>query len=307
MNHSNGNGQDGLFTTETAGLPEVTRPGVTRLHDGGRLELRIAPVVKHLDGAEVRMLAYNGSIPGPTLRVRQGSEIIVHVRNDADTEATVHWHGLRLDNAYDGVPYETQAPIAIGGDFTYQRALPRRRPLLVPPAHPRGLRPRHGPLRQPRRRPRRRGLLAAASTASSSSRSTTSSSRTARSPRSTLDGPNFVAMGRFGNVMLTGGETNLALDAARRRGRALLLHEHRQHPAVQRRHPGARMKLVGGDSGRYEHETFVDEVLLAPSERAIVDVLFDDAGFVPTRAPTPRRTYVLGTVTVDRRAGRASR
>ena len=54
--------------------------------------------------------------------------------------------------------------------------------------------------------------------------------------------------------------------------------------------PGARMKLVGGDSGRYEHETFVDEVLLAPSERAIVDVLFDDAGHVPTRAPHTRTT-----------------
>ena len=42
--------------------------------------------------------------------------------------------------------------------------------------------------------------------------------------------------------------------------------------------PGARMKLVGGDSGRYEHEEFVDEVLLAPSERAVVDVLFDEPG-----------------------------
>ena len=50
-----------------------------------------------------------------------------------------------------------------------------------------------------------------------------------------LDGPTLVAMGRFGNVMLTGGETNLALTRRRRRGRALLLHQHRQHPPVQRR------------------------------------------------------------------------
>ena len=70
------------------------------------------------------MLAYNGSIPGPTLRVQQGSEIIVHVRNDGDTDATVHWHGLRLDNKYDGVPYETQDPIAIGGEFTYRLRFP---------------------------------------------------------------------------------------------------------------------------------------------------------------------------------------
>ena len=42
--------------------------------------------------------------------------------------------------------------------------------------------------------------------------------------------------------------------------------------------PGARMKLVGGDSGRYEREEFVDSVILAPSERAVVDVLFDEPG-----------------------------
>ena len=47
------------------------------------------------------------------------------------------------------------------------------------------------------------------------------------------------------------------------------------------------MKLVGGDSGRYEHETFVDEVLLAPSERAIVDVRFDTPGSYTARTPDP--------------------
>jgi FtsP/CotA-like multicopper oxidase with cupredoxin domain len=58
------------------------------------------------------------------------------------------------------------------------------------------------------------------------------------------------------------------------------------------------MKLVGGDSGRYEHETFIDEVLLSPSERAVVDVLFDTPGTCPVEHRTPDRTYVLGTVTV---------
>ena len=58
------------------------------------------------------------------------------------------------------------------------------------------------------------------------------------------------------------------------------------------------MKLVGGDSGRYEHETFVDEVLLAPSERAVVDVRFDTPGTTPIEHRTPGRTYTLGTVEV---------
>ena len=51
---------------------------------------------------------------------------------------------------------------------------------------------------------------------------------------------------------------------------------------------GARMKLVGGDSGRYERETFVDEVMLAPSERAVVDVLFDGRRRA-SRASHPRQ------------------
>ena len=69
------------------------------------------------------MLAYNGSIPGPTLRVRQGSELVVKVLNEADLEATVHWHGLRLDNRYDGTA-ETQKPMPIGGSFIYRLAFP---------------------------------------------------------------------------------------------------------------------------------------------------------------------------------------
>src|SRR5256886_230190 len=124
MNQTNANGQDELFTTATAGLLEVASPGVTRLHDGDRLDLRIGPVRKRLDDAELRMLAYNGSVPGPVLHVDQGSQITVQVRNDGDVEATVHWHGLRLDNRYDGVPHETQEPIPIGGTFTYQLQFP---------------------------------------------------------------------------------------------------------------------------------------------------------------------------------------
>src|SRR6185436_11805176 len=64
--------------------------------------------------------------------------------------------------------------------------------------------------------------------------------------------------------------------------------------------PGARIKLIGGDSGRYEHETFVDEVLLlAPSERAIVDAVYEHVGTFRLEHHTPSHTYLLGTVTVD--------
>jgi len=95
------------FPRDTEGLPAATATEVVKLGDGDRYTLRIAPVTKRIGDATVRMLAYNGSIPGPTLRVAEGAEIIVDMENDGDLEATVHWHGLRLDNRYDGT-HETQ-------------------------------------------------------------------------------------------------------------------------------------------------------------------------------------------------------
>src|SRR5215216_2892814 len=106
------------FPTDPSGLPEATRPEVLVLAPGDTLDLQVGPVAKRLGDTTVRMLGYNGSIPGPTLKVQQGSEIIVHVTNQGDLDTTVHWHGLRLENKYDGVPHETQAPIPVGGEFT---------------------------------------------------------------------------------------------------------------------------------------------------------------------------------------------
>ena len=74
MNQAKADASDDLFTTETAGLPEVQGAEVTRLADGDRLDLRIGPARKNIDGAELRMLAYNGSVPGPVLHVDQGSQ-----------------------------------------------------------------------------------------------------------------------------------------------------------------------------------------------------------------------------------------
>src|SRR5689334_12971601 len=112
------------FPTDPSGLPQATGPEVLDLADGDTLGLTIGPVAKGLRGSTVRMLGYNGSVPGPTLRVQQGSEVIVDVSNDGDLDTTVHWHGLRLDNKYDGVPHETQVPIPVGESFTYRIRFP---------------------------------------------------------------------------------------------------------------------------------------------------------------------------------------
>src|SRR5215469_4524911 len=112
------------FPTDPTWLPEATRPQLREMAEGDVFELRIGPVAKRLGDTTVRMLGYNGSVPGPTLKVRQGSEVVVRVVNEGDLEGTVHWHGLRLENKYDGVPHETQTPIPVGGEFTYRIRFP---------------------------------------------------------------------------------------------------------------------------------------------------------------------------------------
>ena len=285
------------FSTDTSNLEDCVAPALVELADGATFELRIAPVVKLLGGDRVRMLAYNGSIPGPTLRVPQGSEINVHVRNEADMEATVHWHGLRLDNAYDGVPYQTQAPIPVGGEFTYRVRFPDPGVYWY---HPH-IREDYGldmglygnlvviPADEDYWPPVNREVVVTLDDI------LVEEGRIAAFHHA---GPTHVAMGRFGNVMLTGGETDWRLEARVGEVVRLYLTNTANTRIFNVALPGARMKLVGGDSGRYEHETFVEEVLLSPSERAVVDVLFETAGSVTVEHRTPGHTYDLGTIVV---------
>jgi len=297
MNQSNTNGQDGLFTTETAGLPEVASPGVLRLRDGDRLDLRIGPVRKRLDSAELRMLAYNGSVPGPNLHVDQGSEITVQVRNDGDVEATVHWHGLRLENRYDGVPDETQVPIPVGGTYTCKVRFPDAGFYWYHPHIREDFGLEMGLYGTIVVEPSDPGYWPAAD----------------RQLTLTLDdllvedghiapfrksGPTFVAMGRYGNVMLINGETEFSGQASAGEVVRLYVVNTANTRIFNFAIRGARAKLVGGDSGRYERETFIDEVLLAPSERAVVDVLFDTPGQIRLEHRTPDHTYDLGAFTV---------
>jgi FtsP/CotA-like multicopper oxidase with cupredoxin domain len=90
--------------------------------------LRVAPARQHLVGApnpDTAVWAYDSGVPGPELRLRQGERLRIEVQNDLPVDTTVHWHGLRLPNAMDGVPHVTQPPIAAkGGRFTYEFDLP---------------------------------------------------------------------------------------------------------------------------------------------------------------------------------------
>jgi FtsP/CotA-like multicopper oxidase with cupredoxin domain len=73
-----------------------------------------------LDGNRLRVWAYNGQVPGPTLRVRLGDTVRVHFENRLPQPTTIHWHGVRVPNAMDGVPDLTQPAVQPGQSFDYQ-------------------------------------------------------------------------------------------------------------------------------------------------------------------------------------------
>lgn len=285
------------FPTDPSGLPEATRPELLELADGDDLDLRIGPVAKRLGDTTVRMLGYNGSIPGPTLKVRQGSEVVVHVTNEGDLDTTVHWHGLRLENKYDGVPHETQTPIPVGGSFTYRIRFPDP-----------GLYWYHPHIREDYTQ--EMGLYGNILVVPADADYWPPANRdvlltlddllledgqiAAFSPVETT----YTAMGRFGNVLLVSGEPDYSFTAQSGEVVRLWLTNTANTRVFNVQLPGARMKLVGGDSGRVEHGEFVSEVILAPSERAVVDVLFDQSGQLELQHHTPDRTYRLATVTV---------
>src|SRR5215210_3568807 len=293
------------FPTDPTGLPEASRPQLLELADGDTLELRVGPVAKRLGDATVRMLGYNGSLPGPTLKVAQGTEIVVHVENHGDLDTTVHWHGLRLENRYDGVPHETQTPIPVGGEFSYRLQFPDPglywyHPhiredytqelglygnIMVVPADPDDWPPAD------------RDLILTLDDILIEDGKVAPFSPTETS---------YAAMGRFGNQLLVAGDPDLRVSFRAGEVVRLWLTNTANTRVFNITLPGTQMKLVGGDSGRVEHQEFVEQVVLAPSERVVVDVLVESPGELALEHHTPNRTYRLAAISVTEGAPSAA-
>ena len=73
-----------------------------------------------LDGVSVTAFTYNGTVPGPMIRVTEGDQVRIVVKNELPDPTTIHWHGVEVPNAMDGVPDVTQDAIQPGETFTYE-------------------------------------------------------------------------------------------------------------------------------------------------------------------------------------------
>jgi len=287
------------FPLGAKGLPKASRTETISLNSGDVIEMELAPVKKKIGGRWLRMLAYNGSVPGPTLRVRQGGKITLRLRNRGDTETSLHTHGVRLPNAFDGVPGLTQKTQRIGETLEYRLEFPDPGVYWYHPhvrtdyALASGLygavvvTPTDTSYWPP---VNREIVLALADIALDPSGD--------RIPffKEFVD---HALMGRFGNSLLTNGDTDHRFAVKRGEVVRLYLTNVANARVFNLAIPGVRMKQVGADLGRYPKETWVDSVVLAPGERRVVDVLFDRPGHYPLQHRTPNKTHSLGSVTVN--------
>jgi len=259
-------------------FPEAEPSRTVEMEDGDTLDLRVAPVRRTIRGRQYLMYGYNDQYPGPLIRAPRGSTVVVRVRNEIPQGTTVHWHGVRLDNRFDGVPGLTQPPIAPGEVFTYE--------VKVPDA---GMFWYHPHLREDVQQDL--GLYGNLWVAPSDPGAYAPVNRDAVLALDDLlvtgdgrlvpwgaDHPTHALMGRFGNVMLVNGRTDYALEVKRGEVVRFYLTNVANSRTFNVRFDGARVKLVASDVGRFEEERWVESVVIAPAERYVVDVRFTEPG-----------------------------
>jgi suppressor of ftsI len=269
------------------------------LRNGQTFKLTAAAVSLDIHNKTQKMLAYNGSIPGPTLKVQQGSSITVNFTNKLAANTSLHFHGIRAGNQFDGVVGVTQPAVKVGQSYAYKLTFPDP-----------GIYWYHPHLREDASQPL--GLYG--SIIVTPARADYWSPVNKELPVMVGDilmnngkvaafdtkQTNYTLMGRFGNTMLTNGSTNYHLFAQAGEVDRLYITNVASTRPLNLVIPGAKLKLVGGDNGKYERETYAASVLLSPSERAVIEVLFEKPGTFKLQNQTPQKNYDLATITVTR-------
>jgi len=263
-----------------AAAPRARPRELVRLGNGDTLRLRAGLVRRSFKGQTLTMFAFNDQYPGPLLQIPQGAEIIVDLTNALDQPTTVHWHGVRLDNRFDGTPDLTQQPVPPGGHFRYR--------LRFPDA---GIYWYHPHVREDVQQ--ELGLYG---------------NMLVQSPRPDYFSPahreeilmlddllinddgivpfgaeaaTHALMGRFGNVLLVNGEPRYSLSVKKGEVVRFYFTNVSNTRTLNLSFPGARMKVVASDVGNFEREAWVESVVIAPAERYVVHVKFDADNAVP--------------------------
>ena len=262
---------------DPASLPEAVFRKVERLSDGDTLDLAATLVRRTFRGRTLVMYGFNGQHPGPFIQVNRDATIVVNFVNEIDLPTTVHWHGVRIDNRSDGVPGVTQEPVQPGERFTYTVHFPDAGIYWYHP-HVRvdiqqdlGL---YGNMlvRHP----------------ASDYFSPVNREEAVMLDDLLVDERGLfpfgeeraiqTLMGRFGNLLLVNGEPHYSLEVERGSVVRFFLTNVSNTRTFNLSFSGAVMKLVGADIGLFEREELVKSIVIAPAQRYIVEVLFDEPG-----------------------------
>jgi FtsP/CotA-like multicopper oxidase with cupredoxin domain len=268
------------------------------VRDGETITLNPELVRASMGGKAFAMYAYNSQFPGPTLKVKQGSTFTVNVTNNTDVPTTIHWHGIRIENKFDGTAGLTQDAIEPGVSFTYTVKVPDE-----------GMFWYHPHVREDLQQDM--GLYANlwVTPKDTAAYNPVDSEQVLILDDMLLeDGlpvpygekeADHALMGRFGNTMLVNGKTDYDLAITRGSTVRFYLTNAANTRTFNVRFGDATMKLIGGDAGRKEREELIDSLVLSPSERAIVEVQFAERGTYQIESVSPERTWLLGKVSVS--------
>ncbi len=268
-----------LPTDSTA--PHARQSVRLRLKSGDTLRLEAGTVRRTFKGRTYTMYAFNGQYPGPLLEVSRGAEIVVLFTNNLDDSTTVHWHGVRLDNRFDGVPGLTQRAVAPDESFTYHLRFPDAGIYWYHPHVREDMQQELGLY----------GNLLVRFPLSGTERGL--GGEVHREEILILDdllvgdsgpiplgreAPTHALMGRFGNVLLVNGEPTYQLAVRRGEVVRFYLTNASNTRTWNLAFTGARMKVVASDVGPFEREAWVESVVIGPAERYVFDVRFANSG-----------------------------
>ncbi len=293
---------------DPATLPLAAPSVITPLANGDTLDLSAQLLRRTIRGQTFVMYGFNGQVPGPLIRVPQNATITVRFHNRIDLPSTVHWHGVRLDNRFDGVPDVTQSAVAPGGTFLYSVHFPDA-----------GIYWYHPHVREDIEQAM--GLYGNMLVDSPDSAYYSPANREVALVLSDLmihadtlipfgkESPDFALMGRVGNVPLVNGEPSTALTVKRGAVVRFYLTNAASSRTWNLSIPGAALKVLASDVSRFEREEWVESVVLAPAERYVVEARFDRPGsFILQNAIQAIDHYrgefepqvdTLGTITVE--------
>ncbi len=286
------------YPASTQGLEEANTSEIIVLKDGDVLDLSIDIIQKKIAGQTIRMFGYNGQFPGPLLKFEQDSVLSVKVLNNLDVETTVHWHGLRLDNKFDGVPGVTMDPLKPGESFQYELRFPDE-----------GMYWYHPHVREDYQQ--EMGLYGnmLISPVQNDYYNNVNKETPIILDDILIDDDgmfpffkeyaNHALNGRFGNTMLINGDDNYILGVTTGEVVRFYITNVASTRVFNFSIPNAKMKLIGSDIGSYEKEEFVESVVISSAERYTIEVLFDQPGEYQFKNITHEREYTLGKLNVS--------